>query len=361
MHQEKLQQEKLKVVKARLNFEEVSQPSELGTPSRRRDHRKRIESKRIRNTSESPELRRDRSELPRKRGPKREMVFKRLEKDVFHRLGDKEKTKVKRWAMPTWCHMFNSTLTESARVWFDDLPLESIDSYDNLKKAFLANYLQQKKCIKDPVEIHHIKQREGESTVDFMQRFKFESRRIKGSPECMIISRFMHEITNLELIKRLHDNIPMLVDEMMRATTSSLRKELGASNQARKKMLSVWKQHHHAPNRVQWRNHMAIGANITTGEDWRRGTFNLGLDELYDRGILTLKSSKIILIECAAVTTPEGQPPTVNQVVEERIKEGCPPVMPKRRGQAKDRNHAIQEEVKKLVDTAIMKEVYYYS
>ncbi|GJR51152.1 hypothetical protein Tco_1401673 [Tanacetum coccineum] len=32
--------------------------------------------------------------------------------------------KTERWAMPTWCHMFNSTLTGNARVWFDDLPDE---------------------------------------------------------------------------------------------------------------------------------------------------------------------------------------------------------------------------------------------
>ncbi|GKB14225.1 hypothetical protein Tco_0848148, partial [Tanacetum coccineum] len=65
--------------------------------------------------------------------------------------------KVERWAMPTWCHMFNSTLTGSTRVLFDDLPPKSVESYDDLKKAFLANFLQQKKCIKDHVEIHHIK------------------------------------------------------------------------------------------------------------------------------------------------------------------------------------------------------------
>ncbi|GKE82820.1 hypothetical protein Tco_1552820, partial [Tanacetum coccineum] len=46
--------------------------------------------------------------------------------------------KVERWEMPTWCHMFNSTLTGSARVWFDDLPSESIDNYNDLKKAFLV-------------------------------------------------------------------------------------------------------------------------------------------------------------------------------------------------------------------------------
>ncbi|GJU70784.1 reverse transcriptase domain-containing protein [Tanacetum coccineum] len=62
------------------------------------------------------------------------------------------------------------TKAMSAKVWFDDLPSKSINSYDELKKAFLENFLQQKKCIKDLVEIHHIKQREGESMEDFVQR-----------------------------------------------------------------------------------------------------------------------------------------------------------------------------------------------
>ncbi|GJR95723.1 hypothetical protein Tco_0267897 [Tanacetum coccineum] len=121
--------------------------------------------------------------------------------------------KVEWWAMRTWCHMFNSTLTGSAR-----------------------------KCIKDPVEIHHIKQSEGESTEYFVQRFKAESRHVKGAPECMRISVFMHGITNPELIKRLHDNIPKSVDEMMRVTTTFLRGEVAASNQARKKAPPAWKQ-----------------------------------------------------------------------------------------------------------------------
>nr|GEW51931.1 reverse transcriptase domain-containing protein [Tanacetum cinerariifolium] len=124
--------------------------------------------------------------------------------------------KTERWAMPTWCHMFNSTLKGNARVWFDDLPPESIDSYDDLKKAFLENYLQQKKYIKDPIDLHNIKQRDGESTKDFVRRYKLESRDVKGAPECMRISGFVHRITNPKLIKRLHDKIPKIVDEMMR-------------------------------------------------------------------------------------------------------------------------------------------------
>ncbi|GKD17498.1 hypothetical protein Tco_1206656 [Tanacetum coccineum] len=92
MHQEKVQQEKLKAVKARLNFEEVSQHSESGTPSRRRDLRKRLGSRRIRSVSGSPKPRHGRSGSPRKKDPKRKTVFKRLEKGVFHRLGDEGKS-----------------------------------------------------------------------------------------------------------------------------------------------------------------------------------------------------------------------------------------------------------------------------
>ncbi|GKA10211.1 reverse transcriptase domain-containing protein [Tanacetum coccineum] len=281
VHQKKVQQEKLKAVKARLNFEEISQHFESGTPSKRKDLKKRLASRLVHGMSESPEPRRGRSESPRKRDSERKIVFKRLEKGVFHGLEDKGKSmsaysndsrrqsyhssrrdtescyqssrsretefafekhhnkrtssrrmealsesegsagghwkskpkrqkmicpshghiktydgsgdledhlkifqaaaKTERWAMSTWCHMFNSTLTENARVWFDDLPQESIDSYDDLKKAFLENYLQQKKCIKDPVEIH-IKQRDGESTEEFVRRYKIECRDVKGAP-----------------------------------------------------------------------------------------------------------------------------------------------------------------------------------
>ncbi|GKA04615.1 reverse transcriptase domain-containing protein [Tanacetum coccineum] len=85
--------------------------------------------------------------------------------------------KTERWAMPTWCHMFNSTLTGNARVWFD--------SYEDLREAFHENYLQQKKHIKDSVEIHHIKQRDGESMEEFVERYKAKSMDVEGAPKCM--------------------------------------------------------------------------------------------------------------------------------------------------------------------------------
>nr|GFC54666.1 reverse transcriptase domain-containing protein [Tanacetum cinerariifolium] len=64
---------------------------------------------------------------------------------------------------------------QAAAVWFDELPPESIDGYKDLRAVFLAYFMQQKKYVKDPVEIHNIKQRE----------IYLETGRMKGAPECI--------------------------------------------------------------------------------------------------------------------------------------------------------------------------------
>ncbi|GKD80635.1 hypothetical protein Tco_1347474, partial [Tanacetum coccineum] len=108
-------------------------------------------------------------------------------------------------------------------------------------------------------------------------------------------------------------------------------------------------------------------------------------------GVITLKSSRLVPLECVMVSGPEGTPMATKPIMEERVKvainpeypeqikpadmtgvprhiaerrlnvqEGCSPVRQKKRGQAADRNQAIQEEVRKLVEAGIMKEVHYH-
>ncbi|GJV53367.1 hypothetical protein Tco_1449108 [Tanacetum coccineum] len=137
-------------------------------------------------------------------------------------------------------------------------------------------------------------------------------------------------------------------------------------------------------------------------------------------GTVTLRSSRIILLECTMVPGPGVLQPVINQVTEEKIqvaihpeyleqtiaigstlteegrkelcgllrrnldifawkpadmtgvprhiakhrlniREGCIPIRQKKRGQAPERNKAIRKEVEKLVDADIMKEVHYHS
>ncbi|GJT53232.1 reverse transcriptase domain-containing protein [Tanacetum coccineum] len=116
---------------------------------------------------------------------------------------------------------------------------QSIDGYKGLKAAFLAYFMQQKKYVKDPVEIHNIKQRDGETIEDFMERFKVETGLMKGAPKCMLISGFMHGVNNPELTKRLNEHVPKTMEEMMTVTTAFIRGEAAAAS--KKKGHSPWK------------------------------------------------------------------------------------------------------------------------
>nr|GEW64986.1 reverse transcriptase domain-containing protein [Tanacetum cinerariifolium] len=230
---------------------------------------------------------------------------------------------------------------------------ESEDPEDHLKKfqaaANLVSHVQfhiDRKCesmnkyIKDPIELHTIKQRDGESTRDFVKRFKLESRDIKGAPECMKISGFVHGITNPELIKRLHDKIPKMVDEMMRVTTSFLRGEVAASNHERKKSFPPW---------------IARGvARQKLTQTFSPNTEILfpPLDE--DEGTEGPMTTEAKIQACGYDRRPETYRGTPFE------REGCSPVRQKKRVQAADRNQAIQEEVGKIVEAGIMNEVHYH-
>nr|GEU49433.1 reverse transcriptase domain-containing protein [Tanacetum cinerariifolium] len=97
---------------------------------------------------------------------------------------------------------------------------------------------QQKKYVKHPMEIHNIKKRDGETIEDFMERFKVETRRMKGAPECMRISGFMHGVNNPELTKRLNKHVSKTMEEMMTATTAFIRGETTAAS--KKKGHTSW-------------------------------------------------------------------------------------------------------------------------
>nr|GEX85575.1 hypothetical protein [Tanacetum cinerariifolium] len=87
-----------------------------------------------------------------------------------------------------------------------------------------------------------------------------------------------------------------------------------------------------------------------------------------DGGIVTIHSTIFIPIEYATVTmvSKEAEPSDMTEVPRSvakhqlSIREGYPPVRQKKRGQDPERARAIQVEVQKLVETGIMKEVYYH-
>nr|GEW56373.1 hypothetical protein [Tanacetum cinerariifolium] len=83
---------------------------------------------------------------------------------------------------------------------------------------------------------------------------------------------------------------------------------------------------------------------------------------LVEGGVITQKSSKLVSLECAMVSGPGDTPSAVKPIIKERVKVAInskyleQTVRQKKRGQAADRNQAIQEEVGKLMGAGIMRE-----
>nr|GEU39158.1 reverse transcriptase domain-containing protein [Tanacetum cinerariifolium] len=452
LHQEKAQQEKLKAVKARLNFEEALQYSESETLNRRRNLKERLGPRYARTRSGSPEPRRGRFKSLRKKGPERRTVFKRLEKGVFHRLGDKEKNvfahsrgserKYTESCYQSSCSKDTETASEKHRhkreysrrtkavseskgsagghwkskpkkqkssmeddlsqpwVWFDDLPKESIDSYDDLRKAFLENYLQQKKCIKDPVEIHNIKQRNRESIEEFVPRIARQRITQTFSPESVISFPTLGEEDGTKG--------PMIIEaEMGGNCVHCIYVDGGSSSE-------ILYEHCYSKFRQEIKNQLIFMNTPLAGFSgeiiWPLGQISLlvkiGNEEHsttawmnfmvvtspspYNGIIERLRSSRIIPLEFSIVSKPRVSWSAINQIREEKIqvaihleypeqtvaigstlteegrKELCGLLrrhldVQKKRGQVPERNKAISEEVKKLVETGIMKEVHYHS
>nr|GEX95012.1 reverse transcriptase domain-containing protein [Tanacetum cinerariifolium] len=320
-NQEKEKNEKLKELKARLNFE--------GCPGTSRRARPR-----------SP-IRREQSRSPRQKAKERGM-FKRLEsrgKSVFacsdiydqhshsrytkalsEREDSKGSCKTEKWAMPTWCHMFNSALTGNASVWFNDLPPELIDIYDDLKKAFLENYIQQKKYIKDPIELHNIKQRYGESTEYFVRRWR--------PPIMSKRSHFHHGNGMKEIISK--------ISKKRFSKPTKVRKEARSLLTTPKETFALDKGKFKDPSPmitpVEKRNHAKIFKSFMSpyNEIIRRtgvrklqvvpSTAHGMLKIQVEGGVITLKSSKLVSLECVMVSGPEETPSAAKPIIKERVK-----------------------------------------
>nr|GEU57883.1 reverse transcriptase domain-containing protein [Tanacetum cinerariifolium] len=144
-----------------------------------------------RTKSEILEPKSGRSKSPREKGLERRAMFKRLEKCVFYRLGDKEKN-VSAHSRGSERKSYNMSESEGSAGGHRK-------SKPNKQKSSMEDDLSQpwKKGIKDPVGIHNIKQRNRESMEEFVRRYKLECRDVKGG-DSSLQSRTEKAVSTLE-------------------------------------------------------------------------------------------------------------------------------------------------------------------
>ncbi|GKE01474.1 hypothetical protein Tco_1389457 [Tanacetum coccineum] len=364
-NKEKERNEKLKDVKARLNFEGcsgTSRYSESRTMSTK-EHEKRHKSRRSRSPRPSPSMF-SRIRCGRSRSPNQNSREK--EGDVFKRLGSRGRkipriryfdfpktripsriktydgsedpddhlkifqaaVKIERWAMPTWCHMFNSTLTGNARVWFDDLPTESIDSYDDLKKAFLR--------ISEPAEAGKEARSNHAPHKNSERNFRFRKREIQSSATNDDSGR---EVKSHQILKVVALNKGAQTEQWKRTTQGS--KERGNllegqsishpndEDEGTKDLMIIEAEiGGHCIHRMYVDD--GSTSKILSPSPYNRIIGRPGVRKLQavpttahgmlkrpvERGVITLKSSRLVPLECALVFGPEETLPATKPIVE---------------------------------------------
>nr|GEW25397.1 reverse transcriptase domain-containing protein [Tanacetum cinerariifolium] len=380
-NKEKERSEKLKEVKARLNFEERSRTTFQRSYSRYTEalsesedsggRHWKLRSKKKKSSREQDDLSRPwvceetdpftprirYFDFPKTRMPSHIKTYDGSEDPEDHIKIFQVAAKIERWAMPTWGHMFNSTLMGNARVWFDDLSTESIDSYDDLKKAFLLNYLQQKKSIKDPIGLHNIKQRGGESTKDFVRRYKLESRDVKGAPEGEVAASNHERKKSFPSWKQQEEKgkfkaPPLMtnpVEKRNHAKFYEFHGEVGhntdecmPSKKQIEEMLKAGKLSHLIKELKQnsgkeqpkaAKKGETYGKEKPSPSPYNRIIGRPGVRKLQavpstahemlklslEGGVITLRSSRLVPLECTMVFGPEKNPSATKQIMEERV------------------------------------------
>nr|GEX44382.1 reverse transcriptase domain-containing protein [Tanacetum cinerariifolium] len=109
-----------------------------------------------------------------------------------------------------------------------------IRNFKSSQKTRMPNNVKNYDEIGDPKD-----HRDGETIEDFIERFKVETGRMKGAPECMRIFEFMHGVNNHDLTKCLNEHAPKTMEEMLTTTTAFIQGETAATS--KKKGHTSWK------------------------------------------------------------------------------------------------------------------------
>nr|GEU61042.1 reverse transcriptase domain-containing protein [Tanacetum cinerariifolium] len=303
-----------------------------------REHEKRYRSRRLRSLRPIPSvfsrIRRERSRSPRQRSK---------EGGVFKRLGNKEKS------VSACSNTYNQhshsrymeALSESedsegnARVWFDDLLPESMDSYDDLKKAFLENHLQQKKA------------QDGR-----MYALEKTNRRNAKRKKVVAHDKGLKQNTGKEQPKTAKKREASVKDKARRSRNG------GSDDHRGRNKRSLHPPHEKPPqaNKPIVEERIQVSINL----EYLEQTIMIGFT-LIEEG----RNKLCNLLQCNLdifAWKPADMIDVPKHIIEHclNVREGCSLVRQKKRGQAADRNQAIQEEVRKLIKACIMKEVHYH-
>uniref|UniRef100_A0A2N9H8N9 Retrotransposon gag domain-containing protein n=1 Tax=Fagus sylvatica TaxID=28930 RepID=A0A2N9H8N9_FAGSY len=113
------------------------------------------------------------------------------------------------------CRTFPTNLRGSVRTWFNQLETGSIDTFAQLSRAFIDNFIGGRRSARPANYLLNIRQREGESLKSYVQRFNKEAVQIDKPNEYVALTAFNAGLLKGDFLFQLCKDPPKSMSELM--------------------------------------------------------------------------------------------------------------------------------------------------
>ncbi|KAL0420348.1 UNVERIFIED_CONTAM: hypothetical protein Slati_3057700 [Sesamum latifolium] len=101
------------------------------------------------------------------------------------------------------CPVFVTTFARAAQQWFNQLPPTVIGSFREFRSLFLHQFASNRKHRKTELSPFSIRQKEGESLKDYLQRFNTAALEVPSATQEVKASAFTQELMDGDFFKSL--------------------------------------------------------------------------------------------------------------------------------------------------------------
>ncbi|XP_012850756.1 PREDICTED: uncharacterized protein LOC105970475 [Erythranthe guttata] len=125
----------------------------------------------------------------------------------------------------TYCKIFQTTLTDQAQTWFNGLPGGPLDDLNQLSERFLSQYSINKRYAKTGSYLFKVKQREGESLRDNVQRFVKAANEVPNVNQDLLADILHHNSKHVRLQESIAGRPSQTLAEILNRAEKYIRVE----------------------------------------------------------------------------------------------------------------------------------------
>ena len=113
------------------------------------------------------------------------------------------------------CRAFPKTLKGAARIWFNRLTPNSIDTFKELSAQFTAHFIEGHRYKKSTACLISIRQREDETLRSYISTFKKEALSIDEIDDKILVATFTNGLRKGKFLFSLYNNDPKTMSEVL--------------------------------------------------------------------------------------------------------------------------------------------------